>query len=136
MISSNLLIRMRAGHQWAAAKCILSSPLSSLNKLCARGLSNNLALVTKIHRESFLRTYPTLVVQADGSSFYIRYQEPRSIIQLPLDVSTLTPEELKIRLAKRNPKKKVVYAKEEEDTYQASKYIRLVKKAKKAAVKN
>lgn len=153
---------MGVGPQWSVAKQILSYPLLPFNIPCCRGLSNNIALVTKVHRESYLRTYPTLVVQADGSSFYVRYHEPRSIIQvsylflfklchflsqsyygywfyvkqLPLDVSTLTPEELKIRIAKRNPKKKVIYATEEKDTYQASKYVKLVKKAKKSSVKN
>lgn len=161
-----VLFRMGVGFQHAAVKQTLLPCLPLLSKQYCRELSNNTVLVSKVKRPSYLRTYPALMVQSDGSSFYVRYHEPRSIIQvliylkgwtikstkdiklvyisivpfslfqLPLDVSTLTPEQLKIRLAKRNPKKKVTYVKEEQDTYQPSKYIKLVKKSKKAAAWN
>ncbi|KAE8742058.1 hypothetical protein FOCC_FOCC011774 [Frankliniella occidentalis] len=113
---------------WASVKQILTQTSPSNPQLLHRSISNNFALITKVHRESYLKNYRVLVVQPDGSSFYTRYHEPRSIIQLPLDTSTLSPEDLKLRLARRNPKKKVEYVKEEKNTYQASKYIKLVKK--------
>ncbi|CAH4019598.1 unnamed protein product [Pieris brassicae] len=50
--------------------------------------------------------YPTKVVLPNGASINIRYNEPRKIIKLPLDLSLLSDEEKKIRLDRRKPKKK------------------------------
>ncbi|KAK3909816.1 39S ribosomal protein L55, mitochondrial [Frankliniella fusca] len=129
MTSANLLSRMMLLPRGLINQVLIQSSSTKLHHF-HRSLSNNFSLITKIHRESYLKMYPVLVVQADGSTFYTRYHEPRSIIQLPLDITTLSPEELKVRLERRNPKKKVVYAKEEKDNYQASKYIKLIKKKK------
>lgn len=54
----------------------------SLYLISKRCLNNNVASITKIHREIYARMYPTAVILPDGSSFNIRYHEPRKIIQV------------------------------------------------------
>lgn len=56
--------------------------LSSFNHILRRQLNNNVASVTKVHREVYTRMYPTTVVLPDGSSINIRYHEPRRIIKV------------------------------------------------------
>ncbi|XP_049866153.1 39S ribosomal protein L55, mitochondrial [Pectinophora gossypiella] len=102
--------------------------LSPFNLTCKRYLNNNVASVTKIHREVYTRMYPTTVVLADGSSVNIRYHEPRKIIKLPLDLSQLSPEERKLRIDKRKPKKKVKITEDVEDNFNAKKYLKYIKK--------
>ncbi|XP_053602271.1 large ribosomal subunit protein mL55 [Plodia interpunctella] len=97
-------------------------------KYFRRDLNNNVAAITKIHRDMYMRTYPTTVVLSDGSSINIRYHEPRKIIKLPLDLSQLTDEERKLRLDKRKPKKKVKITDDIEDNFSAKKYLKYMKK--------
>lgn len=56
--------------------------LPPLNYTLRRHLNNNIASVTKVHREVYTRLYPTIVVLPDGSSINIRYHEPRRIIKV------------------------------------------------------
>lgn len=101
----------------------------ALNNTCfRRNLNNNVATITKIHRDLYTRMYPTNVVLPDGSSINIRYHEPRRIIKLPLDLSQLTDEERKIRLEKRKPRKKVKITDEIDDDFNAKKYLKFIKK--------
>ncbi|GAB0089534.1 39S ribosomal protein L55, mitochondrial [Sergentomyia squamirostris] len=94
-----------------------------------RSISSTTAGITKIHRSVYARTYsPTVVVLPDGSSFNIRYHEPRQIIRLPLDVNTLSEEERKIRLDRRKPKKKIRVYEEVEDSFNSQKYLKILKK--------
>lgn len=54
-------------------------------KVClttVRCLSSVSASITKIHRQTYTRTYPTIVVLSDGSTINIRYHEPRKIIKV------------------------------------------------------
>lgn len=53
-----------------------------LRLISQRYLNNNVASITKIHREKYARMYPTTVVLPDGSSIKIRYHEPRHIIKV------------------------------------------------------
>ncbi|KAG7299788.1 hypothetical protein JYU34_016797 [Plutella xylostella] len=108
----------------------LVNKLSAMSKsiLCKRYLNNNVASVTKIHREVYTRMYPTIVVLSDGSSINIRYHEPRKIIKLPLDLSELSEEERKMRVEKRKPKKKVKITDDIEDNFSSRKYLKYVKK--------
>lgn len=61
---------------------LINHELMILNNYLRRYLNNNVASVTKIHRELYTRMYPTRVVLADGASFNIRYHEPRKIIKV------------------------------------------------------
>ncbi|XP_018797278.1 PREDICTED: 39S ribosomal protein L55, mitochondrial [Bactrocera latifrons] len=93
-----------------------------------RCISSASAAVTRLHRSVYCRMYPTVVVQPDGSTINIRYHEPRKIIKLPLDLSTLSEAERKARLEARKPRKKVKIMEEVEDTFNAKKYMKYIKK--------
>ncbi|KAH8278973.1 hypothetical protein KR018_012094 [Drosophila ironensis] len=95
-----------------------------------RCLSSATAAVTRLHRSVYCRLYPTVVVQPDGSTINIRYHEPRKIIKLPLDLSTLTDAERRARLEARKPRKKVKIMEEVEDNFNAKKYMKYIKKKK------
>lgn len=56
--------------------------LLSLNLNQVMKLSSSTASITKIHRATFARPYPTVLVLADGSSINIKYHEPRKIIKV------------------------------------------------------
>ncbi|XP_045493239.1 39S ribosomal protein L55, mitochondrial [Colias croceus] len=109
-------------------KCILDSQSLFLQYYCKRTLNNNVASITKIHREIYTRMYPTKVVLANGASINIRYHEPRKIIKLPLDLSLLSEAEKKMRLDRRKPKKKVKITETIEDNFNAKKYLKYLKK--------
>lgn len=47
-----------------------------------RNVSSVTASITKAHRLLYLRHYPTVMVQPDGSTINIRYHEPRQIIRV------------------------------------------------------
>lgn len=47
-----------------------------------RSISSATSSITKVHRLLYCRYYPTTLVQPDGSTFTIRYHEPRQIIQV------------------------------------------------------
>ncbi|KAL3267993.1 hypothetical protein HHI36_007127 [Cryptolaemus montrouzieri] len=88
------------------------------------------ASITKPHRCTYTRTYPTTLVNPDGSSFTIRFPEPREILTLPLNIWTLSEAERKARIDSRKPKKKVKYEDDFEDGYDSKKYLKLLKKNK------
>ncbi|XP_023704048.1 39S ribosomal protein L55, mitochondrial [Cryptotermes secundus] len=93
-----------------------------------RCLNSKTASITKVHRKMYTRMYPTAVILPDGSSITIRYHEPRSIIKLPLDLSTVSEAERMARLQRRKPKKKVQIVEDIEDSFDPRQYVRLLKK--------
>ncbi|KAJ9591647.1 hypothetical protein L9F63_001792, partial [Diploptera punctata] len=96
----------------------------------SRCLNSNTASICKVRREIFALLYPTVVVLPDGSSINIRYHEPRKIIKLPLDLSTLTEAERHARIERRKPKQKIKIEEDIEDDFDARKYVHLLKKKK------
>ncbi|XP_071117962.1 large ribosomal subunit protein mL55-like [Haliotis cracherodii] len=90
--------------------------------------NSNKAAICRINRFNYARTYPTMVVQPDGSTLTIRYTEPRRIIKLPLDLETLSEADRRKRLQRRKPKKKIVIEDEIEDDFDADRYSHLWKK--------
>lgn len=47
-----------------------------------RQLNSFTASITRAHRDKYLRTYPVVLVNPDGSTTNIRYHEPRQIIKV------------------------------------------------------
>ncbi|XP_029988936.1 large ribosomal subunit protein mL55 [Sphaeramia orbicularis] len=92
-------------------------------------LNSNRTSVVRCGRQSYERLFPVTLVRPDGSAIRIRYKEPRRILMMPVDLSTLSEEERRDRQKKREVKKtteeKVVYY---EDDFKADKYRRFWKK--------
>ncbi|NWV15039.1 RM55 protein, partial [Ptilonorhynchus violaceus] len=78
---------------------------------CARSNSNR-AAIGHLHRQLYGRLYPILLVSTDGSTMRLRYHEPRRILMLPLDSSTLPEAERKARLRRQFPSKAKAKAEE------------------------
>ncbi|XP_015607928.1 39S ribosomal protein L55, mitochondrial [Cephus cinctus] len=105
---------------------LLSTTRNSLN--FSRNFNCWTAGITKIHRTTYERTYPTVLVNPDGSSIIIPYHEPRGIIKLPLDIFTLSEAERKARLERRKPKTRVKIDEDIEDDFDVTKYLNFKKK--------
>ncbi|XP_042673140.1 39S ribosomal protein L55, mitochondrial [Centrocercus urophasianus] len=82
-----------------------------LHTACSRHNSNRTS-ITHLRRQVYGRLYPLLLVRTDGSTIHIRYKEPKRILMLPLDSSTLPEAERKARLRRQFPSK--LQAKQEE----------------------
>ncbi|XP_071444076.1 large ribosomal subunit protein mL55 [Hetaerina americana] len=106
----------------------LKNVLPASLKLCIRRINCNSASITRPHRLIYARMYPTVLVLPDGSSVNIRYHEPRKIITLPIDLSSLSEEEMKQRLEKRKPKKKIKIEEDITDDFDVNKYAKYIKK--------
>lgn len=50
----------------------------------SRSISSYTTSIVKVHRQTYCRTYPTLLVFSDGSTTTIRYPVPRKIIRVSL----------------------------------------------------
>ena len=82
------------------------------------------AAITKAHRKTYRRTYPTRLVLSDGSSINIEYDVPRMIITLPLNMDTISEEQRQARILARTPLSKVKIIDEIEDDFDESKYYK------------
>merc|ERR1712142_251336 len=90
--------------------------------------NSNRASISRINRTIYPRLYPVTVVNPDGSSFRIRFKEPRRIITLPIDIESLSPEERQQQLMKRKPKQVIKVVEDFEDDYDIERYSHLWKK--------
>ncbi len=54
-----------------------------------RQLSCHRASITKVGRQTFTRTYPTVLVLPDGATISVRYPVPRQIIKVGKKISFL-----------------------------------------------
>ncbi|XP_075705089.1 large ribosomal subunit protein mL55 [Rhinoderma darwinii] len=92
--------------------------------------NSNKACVGRSGRTSFLRSFPVLLVQPDGSTLTIQYKEPRRMLIMPLDITTLSEEERKARLRQRNQAKKIGAKKEKvvDDDFNLEEYSQFWKK--------
>ncbi|XP_075562698.1 large ribosomal subunit protein mL55 [Pelecanus crispus] len=71
---------------------------------CSRSNSNR-AAISHLHRQLYGRLYPVLLVKTDGSTVRLRYREPKRILMVPLDSSTLPEAQRKARLRRQFPSK-------------------------------
>ncbi|XP_052689307.1 39S ribosomal protein L55, mitochondrial-like [Crassostrea angulata] len=94
---------------------------------CVRHNSNRVSCA-KVDRKYYERLYPTLLVFPNGSTINIRNPQPRQIIQLPIDITKLTPEEQAALRRRRQPKTEIKLEKEIEDNYDRRKYLKYIKK--------
>ncbi|XP_015372816.1 PREDICTED: 39S ribosomal protein L55, mitochondrial [Diuraphis noxia] len=93
-----------------------------------RFFSSKSAAITKIHRKIYPQHYLTKIIQPDGSSYTIRFNDPRMIIKLPLDMNLISEEERKRRIEARRPKQKVKIVEELDDSFDRTKYLKYFKK--------
>jgi len=56
-------------------------------QISVRSLNSNRAVVTKVKRGLYRKTFDTTMVLPDGATIRVRYPEPRQIIRLPIDVN-------------------------------------------------
>ncbi|KAM6338634.1 large ribosomal subunit protein mL55 isoform 2-T2 [Podargus strigoides] len=90
--------------------------------------NSNRAAIAHLHRQLYGRLYPVLLVRTDGSTVRLRYREPRRILMLPLDSSTLPEAERRARLRRQFPSKVKVAEEESFESIDLSTYKRFWKK--------
>ncbi|XP_060788111.1 large ribosomal subunit protein mL55 [Neoarius graeffei] len=108
-------------------RCLLA--VSSFHTTTTQSSSNRSSVV-RCSRQKYERMYPVLLIRPDGSTINIRYKEPRRIIMMPVDITTLSEEERKARMRKRDPKKGVAKRKDDEfeDDFKLEDYSKFWKK--------
>ncbi|NXI44733.1 RM55 protein, partial [Galbula dea] len=90
--------------------------------------NSNRTSICHLHRQFYGRLYPVLLVGTDGSTVRLRYKEPKKILMLPLDSSTLSEAERRARLRKHFPSKRKAEAEETFETIDLGTYQRFWKK--------
>ncbi|KAH7721898.1 Protein MRPL-55 [Aphelenchoides avenae] len=85
------------------------------------------ASLGKIKREKYVKQYQVMLMRPDGSTIMGRCAEPRRFLQLPVDMTVLTEDERRQRIAGR--KRKVKQVKEEciDDNFDLDTYASLFK---------
>ncbi|KAM9287981.1 large ribosomal subunit protein mL55 isoform 1-T2 [Cariama cristata] len=92
----------------AASRALSTLRLDAIPKLLppltiSNRSNSNRTSVSHLHRQLYGRLYPVLLVKTDGSTIRFRYKEPKRILVLPLDSSTLPEAERKARLRRQFP---------------------------------
>ncbi|KAM9849262.1 large ribosomal subunit protein mL55 [Aulostomus maculatus] len=92
-------------------------------------LTSNRTSVVRCFRKTYVRMYPVMLVRPDGSTIYIKYKEPRRILMMPIDLSTLSVEE---RQARQRKKERARFSQKTtidfEDNFRVDDYSRFWKK--------
>ncbi|XP_045160020.2 39S ribosomal protein L55, mitochondrial-like isoform X2 [Mercenaria mercenaria] len=108
--------------------CSVCSQLPSIQN---ERYNSNRTSITRTKTAHYVRTYPTLLVLPDGSSITVRYEKPRRIIKLPVDLSTLTDQEKEARIMIFNPPKKTEVKEDIEDDFNVNEYTQMFRKKRK-----
>ncbi|XP_057697647.1 large ribosomal subunit protein mL55 [Corythoichthys intestinalis] len=112
-------------------RCLLTWHLWRQTQAAPIRLNSNRTSVVRCSRQKYERLYPVLMVRPDGSTVNIRYKEPRRMLMMPVDPSTLSEEERRRRQKKREVKKTVKEAAVHyEDDFKADKYRQFWSKTK------
>ncbi|XP_054847413.1 39S ribosomal protein L55, mitochondrial [Eublepharis macularius] len=91
-------------------------------------LNSNRTSIACIPRQKYAKVYPVLLVRPDGSTFHIRYKEPRRILMMPVDINTLPEAERRARLRRRTAGKVKTKEVQFEDDFNLDDYRKFWKK--------
>ncbi|XP_074841394.1 large ribosomal subunit protein mL55 [Carettochelys insculpta] len=115
------VLQQGAMHRLLPIACHLHTSLSQQD--------SNRTSIARIQRKTYGRLYPVLLVRPDGSTLHIRYKEPRRILTMPVDLSTLSEAERRARFRKRNAGRiETKQEKELEDEFNLDDYRKFWKK--------
>ncbi|XP_025108891.1 39S ribosomal protein L55, mitochondrial-like [Pomacea canaliculata] len=125
---SNMSALMTVAWQGLARKTLCETCQRLTQVWMIRRDNSNRTSICRTNRYSYVRQYPTMLVLPDGATVTIRYKEPRRIIKLPVDLSTLSESERRYRLQQRKPKQKIVIEEDsDDDDFDVDRYSHLWK---------
>uniref|UniRef100_A0A914Y1S3 Uncharacterized protein n=1 Tax=Panagrolaimus superbus TaxID=310955 RepID=A0A914Y1S3_9BILA len=91
------------------------------------------ASLGKIRRRKYIKEYETLIMHSDGSIVPARTKEPRHFIQFPANLSNLSEDERRQRLAARKPKTKKIKQEVIDDNFDLNQYTSMFNNKRKTS---